>query len=288
MFQKLFSMFFAYIIGFQLVLGAIPHHALNSSAWAQNSCSSGLQWNDMLGRCVTTAQAAELKDSSKMCESKGDAAAIKQCYRDVIDGKMRDSGVAEAGKVKTDVISVGLAMISLASAAMFLLTGGPDDCPGATSAYLIVGGAVAVMAGEIMSSMTYKKKLKEAEEKFKKVAASSKGSDNKSSDNSVATSAQGEAFQAMIELEEATISAAKTKNMLYMVATAAYAAAAVMSVIELIRYNKAVSTLGLPGANAAAAAEIKAQTCTKAIGVVNHNPLHGISPRLEFATAPTR
>ncbi len=235
MFQKLFSMFFAYIIGFQLVVGAIPHHALNSSAWA-NSCSSGLQWNEMLGRCVTTAQAAELADASKMCESKGDDAAKKQCYRDVIDGKMKDAGVAAPGQIKTSMISVILAMASLLASVMFLATGGPAKCKGvATSAYLIAGSAMAVVAGEIMSASTYKKKLKEAEEKFKAISNSA-STDKKSgstSDNTKATSAQAEAFQAMIELEEATISAAKTKNMLYMVATAGYAGAAVMAGIEM-------------------------------------------------------
>ncbi len=277
MFQKLFSMFFAYIIGFQLVVGAIPHHALNSSAWAQ-SCSSGLQWNEMLGRCVTTAQASQLADASKMCESQGDEAAKRQCYRDVVDGKMKDEGVSEAGKIKTDMISVGLAMISLASAAMFLLTGGPADCPGATSAYLIVGGAVAVMAGEVMSASKYKSKLKEVEKKFKDVADSSKTSEK--SDNSTATSAQAEAFQAMIELEEATISAAKTKNMLYMVATAAYAAAAVMSVMELIAYNTAMAT---PGGQGAA----KMYMCNKAIAS-SPSPMTQEFKIQQYAQAPVK
>jgi|GEM_PF-4652883 len=279
MFQKLFSMFFAYIIGFQLVVGAIPHHALNSGAWA-NSCSTGLQWNEMLGRCVTTAQAAQLADASKMCEAKGDEGEKRQCYRDVIDGKMKDEGVAEAGKIKTDMVSVGLAMISLASAAMFLLTGGPSVCPGATSAYLIVGGAVAVMAGEVMSASKYKSKLKEVEKKFKGIADSSKTSET--SDNSTATSAQAEAFQAMIELEEATISAAKTKNMLYMVATAAYAAAAVMSVMELIQYNAGIAAINSGIGAAAGAAVVKAQTCNNAIAM-NGSPLEKAQLHLEYA-----
>jgi hypothetical protein len=241
MFQKFFSMFFAYIIGFQLVVGAIPHHALNSSAWAQNSCSSGLQWNDMLGRCVTTAQAAELKDASKMCEASGDEVAKKQCYRDVIDGKMRDEGVAGAGKISASTMSIALALISLFGSVYFLATGGPADCPGATSAYLIAGSALAVVAGEIMSASKYKSAVKKAEDKFKKVTSSTNKDSQSTSDNATATSAQAEAFQAMIEMEEATISAAKTKNMLYMVATAGYAAATVLSTIETIRYMSPVT-----------------------------------------------
>lgn len=236
MFQKLFSMFFAYIIGFQLVVGAIPHHALNSSAWA-DTCSSGLQWNEMLGRCVTTAQASQLADASKMCESQGDEAAKRQCYRDVIDGKMKDEGVAGPGKISSSMMSIILAMASLVAGGMFLAMNS-GDCPGATSAYLIAGSAVAVIAGEIMSASKYKSAVKKAEEKFKAVTDSAKkDSDSKtSSDNSTATSAQAEAFQAMIEMEEATISAAKTKNMLYMVATAGYAAATVMAGIETVRF----------------------------------------------------
>lgn len=237
MFQKIFSMFFAYIIGFQLVVGAIPHHALNNSAWAQ-SCTSGLQWNEMLGRCVTTAQAAELKDASRMCETKGDDAAKKQCYRDVIEGKMKDEGVAGAGKISSSTMSIMLAMASLIASVTFLAMS-PGDCPGATSAYLIAGSAAAVVAGEIMSASKYKSAVKKAEEKFKKVTSST--STSSSSDNATATSAQAEAFQAMIEMEEATISAAKTKNMLYMVATAGYAAALVMTGIEIFTASNPVT-----------------------------------------------
>ncbi len=239
MFQKLFSILFTYIIGFQLMVGVIPQHALSTSAWA-NECSSGLQWNDLLGRCVTTAQAAQLADASKMCESKGDEAAKRQCYRDVIDGKIKDEGLAGPGKVSASTMSIMLAMASLIASVMFLTMGG-GDCPGATSAYIMAGSAVAVVAGEILSASKYKSAVKKAEEKFKAVTDSSKkDSDSKStsftSDNKSATSAQAEAFQAMIEMEEATISAAKTKNMLYMVATAGYAAATVMTGLETIRY----------------------------------------------------
>jgi hypothetical protein len=265
MIQKILGTLLTYIIGVQMVLSVVPHHAFTSVAQAQ-SCSSGLQWNEMLGRCLTTAQASQLKDASKMCESKGDEAAKRQCYRDVVDGKMKDEGVAGAGKISMNMLPMIMAMASLASAALFLIKGGPSNCPGATSAYLIIGSALAVMAGEVLSASTYKSKLKKAEEKFKAVADSSKSESSKSSttstsDNSSATSAQAEAFQAMIELEEATISAAKTKNMLYMVATAGYAAATVMSTIETISWSTA---LGTP----AAGAVIPPLTCTNASAYV--------------------
>lgn len=258
MFQKLFSMFFAYIIGFQLVVGTIPHHALNSGAWA-NSCSTGLQWNELLGRCVTTAQAAQIADASKMCEAKGDEGEKRQCYRDVIDGKMKDEGVAGPGKISAGNMSIMLAMASLIASVAFLAMS-PGDCPGSTSAYLIAGSAVAVVAGELLSARKYKSAVKKAEEKFKAVSDSSKkdsDSNSSTSDNSSATSAQAEAFQAMIEMEEATISAAKTKNLLYMVATAGYAAAAIMSAMEIITF-----TNPLTGAAAQAALTCKGATVT--------------------------
>lgn len=272
MFQKFFASLFTYAIALQLLVGAIPNTPVSWVAYGQ-SCAQGLQWSPQVNRCLSTEQAARVKEASAQCDKSGDDAAIKQCYKGVIEGKLSEAGKGEKGEIKGGAMNMLLPMASLASAGLFLMTGGPSECPGASSAYLMMGGALAVMAGEIMSANTYKKKVKEAQEKFEAHTKTANGtnSEGKQSDIANSTSSQAEAFQAMIEMEEAVIAAAKQKNMLYMVATAAYAAATVMSAIETVQYYKAKAMLGTPAA-AAGAAIIKMQTCVNATTGMNSEP----------------
>lgn len=248
MFQKFFASLFTYAIALQLLVGAIPNTPVSWVAYGQ-SCAQGLQWSPQVNRCLSTEQAARVKEASAQCDKSGDDAAIKQCYKGVIEGKLSEAGKGEKGEIKGGAMNMLLPMASLASAVMFLWKGGPSACPGATSAYLMIGGALAVVAGEIMSGMTYKKKVKAAQEKFEAHTKTANGtnSEGKQSDIANSTSSQAEAFQAMIEMEEAVIAAAKQKNMLYMVATAAYAAAAVLSAIETATYTAAVGTPAAAG-----------------------------------------
>ncbi len=218
----------------QLVL--MPWRGVSLVSYAEaGECSSGMQWNEMLGRCLSTEEAAKIQEASAQCEKLATAAEKKQCYLAVIDGKVKDaeaSGeISEAGKIDSSKISLILAMAGLGASILFIMKN-KGGCPGATSAWLMAGGSVAVVAGEILSANQYKKKMKEAEAAMKKISDSSK---NETSDNASATNYQEEAFNVMIKKEEAVISAGKFKKNLYMVATAAYAASAVMAGMEMFR-----------------------------------------------------
>lgn len=237
---KLMSKFLAWIISAQLILGALPHSPVKMVAWAE-TCPAGLQFNSILGRCLSTEQASRVAQASQQCESQSTVAAKRQCYYAAAEGQLKDaetSGkVSAAGKIKGNTLSTILVLAGLTSSVAFLAMKG-GSCPGATSAYLIAGGSVAVLAGEILASKTYKNKMKKAQQKLKGINDSSKGttsSNGASSEVVNATNVQVEAFDALIAQEEAVISAAKTKKKLYMLATAAYAAATVMAALELFR-----------------------------------------------------
>lgn len=246
------------IVAMQMFLGTIPYSPLQSTAWAE-SCSSGLVFNSILGRCLSSEQASQVAQAAQQCEALGTDAAKKQCYVDAAEGRLNDAvakgDVSEAGKVKGGGISNILVLGGLAASIGFLASKG--QCPGATSAYLIAGGSAAVLAGEILAKKTYKKKMKKAQEKLKEINDSSEGTTASGATSEIvdATNVQVEAFNALIMQEDAVISASKTKKKLYMLATAAYGAATVMAAMEMFKGPSAICTTE----SGKAAAEAKAE-----------------------------
>lgn len=242
MFQKFFASLLTYAIGFQLMVGAIPNTPVSWVAYGQ-SCGSGLQWNSTLNRCLTTEEAAKVQEANAECMKKETPEAQKSCLNASLVARVQDAeskGEISGHKGQSAAsMQIIIAFAAVAAGAYYLLTAG-GDCPGATSAWLMIGGAAAVIAGEIMAATNYKKEMKKAEEKLAKAGEGSANSDG-SSDNSTATNVQADAFEAMIQKEQATIKAGKTKKMLYMVSLAAYAGAAVMAGIEAFRYSNPIT-----------------------------------------------
>ena len=237
--QKYTAKLLTVLVALQLFFGSIPHTPVQMVAWAE-TCENGLVFNSILGRCLSSEQASQVAQAAQVCESKSTPAEKKACYVAAAEGRMNDavaSGeLSGPGKVKGGGISTILVLAGLGASVGFLATKG--QCPGATSAYIIAGGSVAVLAGEILAKKQYKSKMKKAQEKLKEINDSSKGttsSNGATSEVVDATNVQVEAFNALIMQEEAVISASSTKKKLYMLATAAYAAATVMAAMEWIK-----------------------------------------------------
>ncbi|MFP5492227.1 MAG: hypothetical protein ACLGG0_12055 [Bacteriovoracia bacterium] len=261
MFKKFFASLLTYAIGFQLMVGAIPNTPVSWVAYGQ-SCASGLQWNSTLQRCLSTEQAAKVQEANAECMKKNSPEEQKACLNASLMARVQeaeDKGeISKHKKSGENVISVMLAMISLMAGVMAIIGKNVGDCPMATSSWLIVGSSVAVLAGEVMSANIYEKKSKEAEDELKKISGSASSD---SSDNARATDTQASSFEALIKKEDATISAAKMKNNLYMVATAGYAAALGFAIYEQIEYTAAVAKLAYPPTTAIGAAIISMLTC---------------------------
>jgi hypothetical protein len=240
MFMKLTAFTLKLAIIFQLILGNTP---LTSYTAKASNCGTGLEWNSFLGRCLTTPEAAAVKDASLRCMAMSTRDAQVGCFNNAIadrvvnaenDGLI-DEYVGVKGKgIQNAYVQTALALAGIASSWLFLTTA-KGDCPGATSAWLIAGAGVAAITGEIWSALQYKSLMKKQEDLVKRMSRSSAGNN---SDNATPTDIQSEVFTAMIAKEDATIKAGKTKKNLYVVATAAYAAATVLAIFEAARMAK--------------------------------------------------
>lgn len=219
----------SFLLVLQFFLGGIPYTPLQSVAWS-TTCPAGQQWSDVVSRCVSAAEASQLQSASAGCNAKATEGEKTQCYMQALQAKVKDgeaSGeIGGSSKVNMSKVSILLAMASLISGITTIkyLTG----CPGATSGWLMTGAAASIFLGEVMSGLKFQSKSKEAVERFNKAAKNAEAA-------KVASNSQAEAFGAMADREQATIDAAKTKNIFYMVSTAAYTAAGVMSAIEIIK-----------------------------------------------------
>jgi hypothetical protein len=250
MIQKILATLVTYSISLQLILGGIPIAMLTSTNAHANKCAEGLEWNAILNRCLSSRQAAQVQSVSARCQRITDKAAQNKCYvsaleQQVADGEKKGS-IGGAQKIDASKLTILLAMATLISSVTtikYLKAG----CKSATSAWLMAGASVSIFAGEVMSGLKFQKKSKEAFDDFQKVL--------KGQNETEGSEVQSEALNAMIKREDAVIEAANTKKTFYTIAMAAYAAAGVMAVIELIKYKTLLVTAAspTPGAPAAAA-----------------------------------
>lgn len=235
MFQKIFATLATYSICFQLILGGIPVAMLTSTSAQANTCAEGLEWNAILNRCLSSRQASQVQSASSRCQKITDKGAQAKCFNDAIDAQVKTAEdkkeIDGHSEVKGAFGSFGsgasilLSMASLYGSASVLKN--LKSCPAATSAWIMAGGAAAVLAGEVMSGHTYKKKIKSYKKEFDELLAGT--------DAGTPSEIQAKSIDVMIKKEEATISAANTKNLFYKVATAAYSASAVLAVMEMIK-----------------------------------------------------
>ncbi|MBY0517387.1 MAG: hypothetical protein K2P81_10785 [Bacteriovoracaceae bacterium] len=252
MFKRIFATLLTYILGIQLIASSVPNMSfvsnisISTNAWA-GSCETGLQWNEMLGRCLTTEEAAKVQEANKQCMTLGTQQAQKDCLNKALEARVKDAeadGTIYAHqKVDPNIVSIILAMAGVWAG--FQMIGSSADCLMAYSKWSFILGSVSVIAGEVLSAMTYKSKMKDAEEELKKENDSSKAN---SSDNKTATDTQSASFNALLKREDATISAGKTKKTLYIVAAVAHTVGLALALVEIIGYNAQLVCPGTCGA----------------------------------------
>lgn len=247
MFQKFFATLLTYVIGAQLILSSVPHGNFSSTAWAQ-SCGSGLQWSDAVGRCVTSDDAAKIQNASAQCAGLGTQELKKKCFEDAITAKVSeaesDGTIYAHQKVNPNIASIILAMAGIYAAFQMSITA-TGDCLMAYSKWSFIIGSLAVIAGEVLSAITYKNKMKDAEKEVAEENSNSKGTN---SDNVTATDTQLASLVALEKKEDATIAAGKTKKTLYTVAAVAHGVAAAIATYEIIAYHAQMVCPGPCGA----------------------------------------
>lgn len=198
------------------------------------TCPSGLVFDSTLNRCITSDQQATLMNATASCN--GD----QECYKRLAEEELKkgeDEGkIEDAVKNKSGLINSGLKAAAVALpliiAAKSLM--GSTKCL-STGKIAMAAGGVALFVGDMMANKKHKSCLKKIEDEWekKKTAADGKTSSGISKVNTAG--AQSEAFEMLAKKEECMQSAAKMKAGFYAASTAAFAATAVMAVMEILK-----------------------------------------------------
>jgi hypothetical protein len=233
------------IVGPMIASGG--HGLLISSAYAED-CPAGTSFDSTLNRCLTSEQTAEIMNAVSNCN--GD----KACYKSNAENALKEA--EEEGKIKKELANKGgLINTSLKAAAvavpltmavmMLKKSKGGVKCS-SVSIWAMLGGGVALVAGDTLANMQHKGRLKKIKKEWDEILgkdSSTTPSTTTSSTTTVpaadskvlATEAQSQAFEMLAKSEDSMASAAKMKTGFYGVATAAFAASAVLATLEAIK-----------------------------------------------------
>ena len=197
----------------------------------ENECPQGQVYDSTLNRCVLTQDTVETKTDSLKCKDlEGDA--YKKCFDDNVQKDLADA--EEAGDIKkqskpdNDAAIAGIITLG----AGFYLYSNYDELKkcGQTSMWLMVGGGVSSLLGELLAQSSYKKKLKKIINKYEEKMVD-KPDEEEEVINSINEN-QKIAFDFQIEQENARKDAHKARKNAYNLAFGLYTASAAASLYD--------------------------------------------------------
>lgn len=210
-----------------------------SSAHASDKCSGGQHFDSVLNRCVLNKETVDSKVSVQSCDGL-EGAAFKDCFDK--NAKEQVSKLESEGKIKASkspkasMMNYGVAAVAAIGAAYYLFISKEDvkQC-GSTSLYLMLGGGVTTLLGEILAQTSYKKSVKKLGSDYKD--RMTKSSTDKKENIDILTSNQVIAFDYQIDSEKARQKAHKSRATTYNLAFGLYTAAAVASLYEAYKFK---------------------------------------------------
>jgi hypothetical protein len=207
----------------------------NSVANAQaQSCPAGQFWDTRVNRCMITLKNAKAKQEAARCKGlTGDE--FKECFNKNAantvsdlesDDEMKtyENGFKKGNATK---IIVPLTITLITSYYLFLNKKKFEGCKN-TSMWLLFGGGVAGLIGEVSAQITYNSKTKNLADEYKEKMKDA-GGEKKYQDM---TDNQTLAFDYLIEAEEARKSAEKIRKGAYTLSALLYTGALAMAVVE--------------------------------------------------------
>lgn len=236
------------ILCLELIIGPnFPGVRIISEAKADDTtCPSGLVYDSTLNRCITSEQNAMLMNATASCN--GD----KECYKRLAEEELKkgeQEGKIEAAiKDKSGLFNTGL---KAAAVAVPLIIGakalmGPNKCL-STGKIAMVAGGLALFVGDMLANKKHKSCLQKIRDDWEKKKAATTEQTSAGNTKVSMSQDQSEAFEMLAKSEECMQSAAKMKAGFNAAAAAAFAATAVMSVMEIFgeksRIAKEASTL---------------------------------------------
>jgi hypothetical protein len=212
-----------------LFFGLIP--TLQAEDDTENECTEGMYFNASLGRCVMNTSTTETKTNAQNCEGlEGDE--FKKCFQDNVDNEvtdLEDKGKIDKASDPKQKIFIP-AVVTLGSAYYLFMNKEALESCGSTSVWLMLGGGVSSLLGEVLAQNKYKKKLKSMNSTFQERL---KEKSIKEEENiEIVSTNQVAAFDYQIEQEEARAKAHKSRKSTYNLAFGLYTAATVAAIYE--------------------------------------------------------
>ncbi len=206
-------------------------HNLSYAQAGKSKCKRGQHYDNSLNRCVTDSKVISTRTETLNCKGlEGDA--FKKCFDNNVNKSLQEGESEGKIKGKTDpsssLIVPGLVVIG---AGVVLLN--KKDVLGncsSMSTWLMLGGGVATILGEMMAQKSYKKKLDGMIERYHKQMQENPLNEEESID--VITQNQKIAYDFQIEQEKARKSAHESRQKTYMLAFGLYTASSLAAIYE--------------------------------------------------------
>lgn len=256
--RKLFSLL-NLILCFELIVGPMaPNLSLMSVAQAQ-SCPAGLQMDNVLNRCLSTAEAANVMNATASCAS-GDKACYKanatKAFQEKVSAGDAPERVEDQGMIGTVASAAAVAgPITIAVAGMSQLK---TPCA-SYSFYAMVAGSLAIVIGDNLANFMHEGRLKKIKEEWGKVINPEQAAGNKDLERQANAEGQSQAFEMLARAEESLAKAANMKKIFFYVGALAFGVSAALSITEYMTQNalyaKVAATTSNPPLNAAAVTE---------------------------------
>lgn len=214
-------------------------------AFGQSSCASGMSFDSILNRCLTTTETANVMNATASCG--GDVNCYKENAQKAFQEKV-NKGEAPERKENNQFMSTvaGAAAIAgpvtIAAAAM---STGFSVCK-SPSFWTMIAGSAALFGGDLIANNLHKKRLKKIRDEWGKIVNPEDAKGDQDKIRQANTEAQSQAFEMLARSEDSLVKAAKTKRNLFLVASAAYAASAIYAYGEIAAF----AALGLTGTGA--------------------------------------
>ncbi len=194
------------------------------NAEAKACKDSGKVWTNGKG-CHVSQELQDVREAARKCKGL-EGAALTTCQDEAANKSTRIKHKNDINKGK-ELIYAGALITSIGTGiAAFKLLKTKCSLP---SFWLLLGGSVAVLAGEIISRKKYKKSLDGIKKSYEESTTEANGTEEDIQNNKQLLS-----FDKLIEIESAREKAEKIRQTTYTIATVAYAGATVSAILEAI------------------------------------------------------
>lgn len=221
------------ILCFELIVGPMQPSLslLGQKAFAQEtpSCPTGFTYDSTLNRCLTKDETTKVMNATKECN--GDV----ECYKNNAKQAYLDNGGEGGRKGDNQFVSKIANIAAIAGPVTYFAIGMSTSGAKCTSSsfWAMVAAAAALVVGDTLANMQHKKRLKKIKEDWGKVVNPEQANGDKDKEREISIEAQSEAFEMLARAEDSLASAAKMKRNFFLIATAAYAASAIISGYEM-------------------------------------------------------